>query len=150
ALVLLQVQHRTLLDAFRAYERQRKTATPLAKGKSALRACHSLTMHNRLKHELFYPAVMRVLGKGAEALLADARLDDDIASRLGALLEQTPVGHPLFDPLVKLLAGHAKRHFAEEEARLFSRIRGSRLDLAGLGEQMASRELELGTERPGK
>ena len=50
----------------------------------------------------------------------------------------------------KVLGDHVARHFEEEENELFAKLRHSKLDLAGLGEQLAARQLELGTAPPDK
>jgi hypothetical protein len=99
---------------------------------------------------VFYPAAERVLGKKGEALLVEAHIEHDIISGLVEKLEHLPARHPTFDATVKILGEHAARHFEDEEADLFVKLRHSKLDLAGLGEQLAARQLDWGTRSPGK
>ncbi len=150
ALVLLEDEHETLLGMFRDYERKRGAGGRVAKGKLALRICHRLSLHSRLEEEIFYPALGRVLGKKAQALVAQAQVEHGCMKSLIATLENMSAKDPLFDSTVKVLGDQARRHFAEEEDELFPLVKRSKLDLAGMGEQLASRELQLGTARPGR
>src|SRR5207247_762947 len=56
ALVLLTADHNEIDKLAREFERHRKTAGHVEKGKLAVRICHALTMHGRIKAEVFYPA----------------------------------------------------------------------------------------------
>jgi hypothetical protein len=150
ALVLLAADHAAILGMFRDYERRRKSATPIEKGKLALRICHLLSMHSEIEQQLFYPAAERVLGKKAETLLVEARVEHDVIQDLVAKLERLPAKHVTFDPTVKILGVHVARHFEQEEGGLFAKLRHSKLDLAGLGEQLAARQLEYGTASPSR
>jgi len=148
ALVLLAADHAALLGMFRDYGRRKRGATPAEKGKLALRICHLLSIHAEMEQEIFYPAAERVLGKKGETLLVEARIEHDVIKGLVDKLEKLPARHPTFDATVKVLGEHAARHFKEEEEQLFGRLRHSKLDLAGLGEQLAARQLERGTASP--
>jgi Hemerythrin HHE cation binding domain len=142
ALVLLAADHAALLGMFRDYERTRKTATTMEKGKSALRICHLLSIHAEMEQQM--------LGKSAETMLVEARVEHDVMKSLIEKLEHLPARQPTFDATVKVLSDHVARHFKEEEDALFAKLRHSKLDLAGLGEQLAARQLELGTASPDK
>jgi hemerythrin-like domain-containing protein len=148
ALVLLAADHAAILGMFRDYERRRKTATPMAKGKLALRICHLLSIHSEIEQQVFYPAAERVLGKKGETLLVEARVEHDVIKDLVEKLERLPAKNVTFDPTVKVLGGHVARHFEQEESELFAKLRHAKLDLAGLGEQLAARQLERGTVSP--
>jgi hypothetical protein len=150
ALVLLAADHAALLGMFRDFERRRKSGTTVEKGKLALRICHLMSLHAETEQGIFYPAAERVLGKQGETLLVKARVEHDIIKTLVEKIEQLPARHAIFDATVKVLGDHAARHFQEEEEELFGKLRHSKLDLAGLGEQLAARQLELGTASPDK
>ena len=150
ALVLLAADHTAILAMFRDYQRRRKGATPVEKGKLALRICHLLTIHAEIEQQVFYPAAERVLGKKGETLLVEARVEHVVIRDLVEKLEQLPAKHPAFDATMKTLGVHATRHFQEEETGLFAKLRHSKLDLAGLGEQLAARQLQYGTAPPNK
>ena len=150
ALVLLAADHAALLGMFRDYERRRKTATTMEKGKLALRICHLLSIHAEMEQEIFYPAAERVLGKKGETMLIEARVEHDVIKSLVEKLGHLPARQATFDATVKVLGDHVARHFEEEEDELFAKLRHSKLDLAGLGEQLAARQLERGTASPDK
>jgi hypothetical protein len=132
----------------RAYERRRRTASRIAKGKSALRICHLLQIHGAIKDEIFYPAAATVLDGKASGILAEARVEHETVRGLVERIEDMPASHELFDWTMKALGAHALRQFKLEEDELFPRLRHSKLDLKGIGELLASRQLELSTRRP--
>ena len=148
ALVLLGATHKAVAAMLRDYARHRKSAGAADKGKRALRLCHLLSIHGEIKREIFYPAAQRVLnGKAADALAA-AYVEQQTIDGLIDRVESMPARHELFDWTVKALGEHVTRQFATEEKTLFSQLRRTKLDLHGLGEQMASRQLELSTKAP--
>jgi hypothetical protein len=150
ALVLLADDHAALLAMFRDYGRRNKSATAMMKGKLALRICHLLSIHAAMEEEIFYPAAARVLGKKGEDLLAEAQVEHEVIKGLIAKLEQTSARQASFDSTVKVLGAHAAHHFEKEEEELFAELRHSKLDLAGIGERLAARQLELATASPDK
>jgi hypothetical protein len=148
ALTLLSAIHKSVVAALRAYERAGRTATPLAKGKSALRICHQLQILGALKDEIFYPAAAAVLDGKASGALAEPRVEQATIKDLIERIEDMPARHELFDWTMKALAVHVRRQFKLEEDELFRRLRHSKLDLEGTGELLVSRQLELATRRP--
>src|SRR6188508_456956 len=61
ALVLLTAEHNEIDKLAREFERLRKAASAVDKGKAALRLCHALERYAAIKHEVFYPAADAVL-----------------------------------------------------------------------------------------
>ena len=53
ALVLLTAEHNEIDKLAREFERIRKTASSVDKGKAALRLCHALEGYAAIKHEVF-------------------------------------------------------------------------------------------------
>ena len=148
ALALLSATHKSVTAMLRAHERAARTATPLAKGKSALRICHQLQILGELKCEILYPAATAVLDGRATGVLAEARVEHATIQGLIGRIEDMPARDELFDWSMKALASHVLRKVRIEEQELFPRLRHSKLDLQGTGELLASRRLELGTRRP--
>src|SRR5258708_2264607 len=129
ALVLLTADHNEIDKLVREFERRRKTADHVEKGKLALRICHALTMHATIKKEVFYPAAEAVLEDDDKELLDKARVEHDGLRHLIARIENTPSDHATFDSTVIVLAEQAARHMKEEEDEIFARLLHSRLDL---------------------
>jgi len=148
ALELLAADHRSALGMFADYERLRKSDDSAAKGKLALRLCHLLTLHAHLEEEIFYPAAAAVLAARGAALLGQSRVEHDALAHLMHRLEHMAASHALFDATVAVLGSYFRRHTEEEEDELFGALRRTNLDFAGLGERLASRQLELATRPP--
>jgi hypothetical protein len=150
ALAFLAANHKALLAMFRDYEQHKANASAVEKGKTALRLCHCLSIHCAIKEEIFHPAIAAVLGKKAEPLLAETRVQMGVLRELMATIERTSATDAVFDPTVKVLGEDARRHFDAEEDELFPLLRHSGFDLAGTGERLATRQSELSTAPPGK
>ena len=145
ALVLLTAEHNEIEKLAREFERLRKAADPVDKGKAALRLCHALERYAAIKHEVFYPAADAVLAGEDKELLGKAQVKHDGIQDLIEKIENTPADDPSFDASVTVLAEQACRLMKQEEEELFPRLRHSHLDLLGTGERMAARKTELGT-----
>jgi hemerythrin-like domain-containing protein len=145
ALVLLTADHNEIDKLVREFERRRKTADHVEKGKLALRICHALAVHATIKEEVFYPAAEAVLQGDDKELLGKARVEHDGLCRLIAKIEDMPSDHPTFDSTVMVLAEQAARHMKKEEEEIFPRLQHSGLDLVGTGERMAARKAQLAT-----
>jgi len=145
ALVLLTAEHNEIDKLAREFERIRKTASSVDKGKAALRLCHALEGYAAIKHEVFYPAADAVLAEEDKELLGKGQVKHDGIQDLIEKIEDTPADDPSFDATVTVLAEQAGRLMKQEEEELFPRLRHSRLDLLGTGERMSARKTELGT-----
>jgi hemerythrin superfamily protein len=135
---------------FRQYERDRRHARHLEKGKLALRICQALTIHATVEQEIFYPAVAAVLDGESDEPLGRASIEHGGIQGLISKIEDTPADDPLFDPMIEVLATYVGHHAKAEEEQLFPKVRHSRLDLLGTGERLAARKLELSTAHLGR
>jgi len=145
ALDLLAADHVELDGMFHAYQRRRRHADRLEKGKLALRICQALTVHATIKQDILYPAVADVLGRESEELLGRASIEHGGIQDMISKIEDTSADDPLFDSLIDVLATYAGRNMKAEEEQLFPKVRHARLDLLGTGERLAARKLELST-----
>jgi hypothetical protein len=150
ALKFLAANHTALLAMFRDYERHTSSASPVEKGKEALRFCHRLSIHFAIKEEIFYPAVAAVLGEKAKPVLSHAEAQLGTLRGLVSTVEQMSSSDEAFDPAMKLLGDATRRHFEVEEEDLFTLVRHADFDLAGTGERLATRQSELSTAPAGK
>jgi hypothetical protein len=150
ALKLLAANHAALLAMFRDYERGKKGADAIEKGKQALRICHRLSIQCAITEEFFYPAVAAVLGKDGEAMVQHALAEQGAMRGKIAEIEEMPSRDVGFDPAMGLLGDMARGRFEEEEEKLFPKIRHSGFDLVGTGEKLATRQLQLSTAPAGK
>ena len=150
ALVLLSTDHNEIRKLAQEFERRRKAAEPIEKGKLALRICNALRSHGRVKKEIFYPAAEAVLGGHDKELLGKARLEQDELLHLVGKVESRLADSPDFDSAVMLLAERVQRHMKQEEDEIFPRLRHSGLDLLGTGERMAARKAQITTAPIGR
>ncbi len=150
ALEFLSADQQALLAMFRDYERQQKSADAVSRGKLALRLCHRLAIHCAIKEEIFYPSAKAALGDKGDAMLIAA--ESDLGTLRGAIagIEKMRASDAEFDAAVKALGDRAKQHFDREESELFLTLRHGAFDLAGTGEKLATRQLELSTRAAGK
>ena len=145
ALVLLTADHNEIDKLVREFERRRKTADHVEKGKLALRICHAMTVHATIKKEVFYPAAEAVLEGEDRELLGKARIELDACSAWSPGSKTCPPIIRHSNSTVMVLAEQAARHMKKEEDEIFPRLRHSRLDLVGTGERMAARKTQLAT-----
>jgi hypothetical protein len=145
ALVLLTAGHNEIDKLAQEFERRRRGADRVEKGKLALRLCHALALQAQIKKQVFYPAAEAVLEGAAKELLAKLRVEQDELMHLVLKIENMAADSADFDAAALVLAEHAARHMKREEDELFTSLRHSRLDLLGTGERMAALETEIAT-----
>lgn len=150
ALKLLAADHAALLAMFRDYERGGNGTDAVEKGKQALRLCHRLSIQCAVKEEIFYPAVAAVSGSSAEALVQQSLAGQGTMRGQIADIEKMQARDSAFDDAVKSLGDTARHHFKREEDKLFPQVRHSGVDLAGMGEKIQARLLQLSTMPAGK
>ena len=136
ALALLRDDHRAINECFDelALVVAEKACVSGAADRDALlqRAGALLRTHAQVELDVLYPALQEL---GAD--LAEARRDkSELMSGLDTLLEMSPAD-PAFGLRLAALAGAARVHAADEEARLFPMA--TSLDTEALGEKMAHR-----------
>lgn len=147
AIKLLKTDHKEVAELVDKYEngrlsKDRKTAV-------AKQICLALTVHAQIEEEIFYPAA-REATRGGEDLLDEAEVEHGSIKELVAAIENaSPDDDELFDARVKVLSEYVKHHVKEEEGQLFPKVRKSDMDLAEIGEQLATRKQELMREFKG-
>jgi hemerythrin-like domain-containing protein len=144
AVALLTNDHKEVKQAFAHFETLGARAYS-AKKKLSDAICAALTVHATVEEEIFYPAVRASVPKG-DPMIDEATVEHAGAKDLIAQLLSMPADEELFDAKVKVLSEQIEHHVEEEEGEMFVRAKKSRLDLVGLGEQMAARKEELGAK----
>ncbi len=145
ALALLAESHNATAKLSREFERRRKAADTVEKGKLALRICRELDIQAALKREVFYPAALAVLDDDGRRMVDRLLVEHDAIRRLIVKVRNMAADEPTFDASLEVLADQAGRSMEREEAELFPELRHSGLDLQGVGERMASRRTQLST-----
>lgn len=140
AIALLKADHREVEQMFESFEKARGEDR---KKSLATRICNALRVHAQIEEEIFYPAFYEATRE--EDLHNEAIIEHDGVKKLIAEIESSGPGDDFFDARVKVLSEMVKHHVNEEEQRdgLFSKVRDSDMDLAEIGEQLATRKAQL-------
>lgn len=138
AVAMLKADHKKVSDLFEQFEKSR-----VATRKKALVAaiCMELTVHAQLEEEIFYPAVKAALRD--KELVPEATVEHATVKDLIAQVKDGEPDDEAFDAKVKVMSEYVKHHVKEEQNEMFPKAKKTRLDMAQLGEQMASRKAEL-------
>jgi hypothetical protein len=140
AIALLKADHRKVEALFKEFENAKGDGR---KEKLARRICLELSVHTAIEEEIFYPACQ---GTVEEELLKESYVEHDAAKLLMAEIEAgSGESDEYFDVKVKVLSEEIEHHVEEEEkpGGVFAQARKGKLDLDGLGEQLAARKKEL-------
>lgn len=140
AISLLKNDHRQVKEWFAQFERTRSAER---KQKLARQCCQALEVHTQIEAEIFYPAFLQATG--AQDVHHEAEVEHEAAKRLIADIEASGPEDEYYDAKVKVLSEMIKHHVNEEEKRggMFALARQAKMDLKGLGGQLASRKREL-------
>jgi hemerythrin superfamily protein len=146
AIALLKADHRQVEDLFEQFEKARD---PQRKLKIATQVCTALKIHTVIEEEIFYPAFLDATEE--EDIHHEAIVEHDGAKKLIAEIEGMSPDDDYYDAKVKVLSEMIKHHVKEEErpGGMFSEAKKSELDLTELGQQMASRKMELEGQEEG-
>lgn len=142
ATALLRADHKLVSGLFSDYEKSRS----LSKKKHLVeKICRELSIHAQLEEEIFYPAFEMAV-KDTE-LVPEATVEHASLKDLIAQLEGAEPDSELFEARVKVLSEYVRHHVKEEQNEMFAKAKSSDMDLVQLGDQIASRKLELQAER---
>jgi len=140
AIALLKQDHRDAEKLFKEFEEAKGEGR---KEKLARQICLALSVHFQLEETIFYPACE---GTVDEDELKEGYVEHDAAKLLVAEIEANEGGDDgYFNTKVHVLQEEIEHHIKEEEGPggIFAQARKGKLDLDGLGEQLAARKKEL-------
>lgn len=141
AIALLIDDHAKVKAMFEQYEGLGDRAFA-SKKKLADQICLELTKHAIAEEEIFYSA-LRDEGKEVDDLLDEAVVEHGSAKELIAQIVQMDPHDDLYDAKVKVLGELIEHHVKEEEGEMFPQAKKAGLDLAALGQRIASRKDEI-------
>ena len=143
AIDALSEDHRKVEELFEDYESTKDEADDDAKAELVAKICLELTIHATVEEEIFYPAVRAALDEEGSDMLDEAEVEHTSIKVLIADLGDMQPSDALYDAKVKVLSEYVKHHVQEEEGEIFPSVRESEVDLAALGEEIATRKQEL-------
>jgi iron-sulfur cluster repair protein YtfE (RIC family) len=142
AIALLTADHREVSDLFEQFEKLTDRAK-VSKKKLADQICNALIVHTQIEEEIFYPAVREAIDEAGDKL-DEAVVEHAAAKDLIQQIQEMDPDEDLYDAKVKVLSEEVEHHVEEEEKELFPMVKkAGKLDLAALGQEMASRKQEL-------
>jgi len=142
AIALLKADHREVKHLFDEYkELVDSEGSPEDKQAVAEEICAALTVHAQIEEEIFYPAAKEALKE--PDLVLEATVEHATAKELIAQIESMEPSDELYDAKVTVLGEYIDHHVKEEESEMFPKVRKAKLDLDGIGTQLASRKAEL-------
>jgi hemerythrin superfamily protein len=140
AITLLKQDHREAEKLFKQFEEAKGEGR---KEKLARQICLALSVHFQLEEQIFYPACE---GTVDEDELKEGYVEHDAAKLMVAEIEaKDGADDEYFDTKVHVLQEEIEHHIKEEEGAngIFAQARKGKLDLDGLGEQLAAKKKEL-------
>ena len=140
---LLSEDHRKVEELFEDYESSKDESDDDRKAELVAMIALELTMHATVEEEIFYPAAREALEEEDSDMLDEAEVEHSTVKMLLADLADMQPSDALYDAKVKVLSEYVKHHVQEEEGEIFPSVRESEIDLAALGEEVASRKQEL-------
>jgi hemerythrin superfamily protein len=140
---LLSEDHRKVEELFEDYESSKDESDDDRKAELVAMIALELTMHATVEEEIFYPAAREALEEEDSDMLDEAEVEHSTLKMLLADLADMQPSDALYDAKVKVLSEYVKHHVQEEEGEIFPSVRESEIDLAALGEEVASRKQEL-------
>lgn len=142
AIQLLTADHKEVKKLFKAYEKLVKSeADGSEKQALAEQICTMLTAHATIEEEIFYPAARAALEE--QDLLDEAEVEHASAKELIAQIQSMSPDEDLYDAKVTVLGEYIDHHVQEEEGEMFPKVKKAKLDLDGLGDELAARKEEL-------
>ena len=140
---LLSEDHRKVEELFEDYESSKDDSDDDRKAELVAMICLELTIHATVEEEIFYPAARAALDEEDADLLDEAEVEHSTVKILIADLADMQPSDALYDAKVKVLSEYVKHHVQEEEGEMFPSVRESEMDLAAVGEEVATRKQEL-------
>lgn len=141
ALQILRADHRRVQGLFDQFEKARDDERKIA---LAQEICTELKVHAQIEEEIFYPAARDALKE--RDLIDEATVEHASAKELIAQIEGMQPGDELFDAKVTVLGEYVKHHVKEEHNELFPKVKKSKIDLRGIGRELAERKEALMAE----
>lgn len=137
AIALLKADHAEVKKAFKTFEKMKSKDGPQAQALIA-KVLAALKLHAALEEEVFYPAVREAIDD--DALMNEAEVEHASAKDLIAQIEKMRADDPMREAKFTVLGEYINHHVKEEEGEMFPEARKAKVDLKGLGAEMATRK----------
>jgi len=141
AVAMLTEDHKKVKKLFSDFDKLKESGSDEEKSAVVEQICNELTIHAELEEEIFYPAVREAIDE--RDLMDEALVEHAGAKALIAQLEDMDPEDDLYDAKVTVLGEQINHHVVEEEGEMFPKAKKAGVDVAGLGQQMLERKMDL-------
>jgi hemerythrin superfamily protein len=144
AVALLKSDHAQVKQWFATFKRVSDTTQ---QSSLARNICQALRLHTALEEEIFYPAFLEATDD--EDIHHQAEVEHQAAEQLISQIEQLSPSDEYFTARVNVLGEMIKHHITEEEkpGGMFAEAKKAKMDLVGLGKQLAERKSQLESQQ---
>lgn len=136
AITMLTDDHKKVKKLFKDFEKLKDKAEAADKEALVEEICAELTVHAEIEEELFYPAAREAIDD--DGLMNEAEVEHASAKDLIEQLQGMDSSDPTYDAKVTVLGEYVNHHVEEEEKQMFPKVKKAKLDLAALGEEIAT------------
>jgi len=149
AVKLLTADHKEVHALFEKYKKLSTAEAPTEEREQlAHQICDMVTVHATIEEEILYPAARQA---GIESdLLDEAEVEHECAKDLIAQIQAMSADDGLYDAKVIVLGEYIDHHVKEEQDEIFPACRKAKMDLEGLGAELAERKSALMLELTGE
>jgi len=149
AVKLLTADHKEVHALFEKYKKLSSADAPTEEREQlAQQICDMVTVHATIEEEILYPAARQA---GVESdLLDEADVEHECAKDLIAQIQSMSADDGLYDAKVVVLGEYIDHHVKEEQDEIFPACKKAKMDLEGLGAELAERKSALMLELTGE
>ena len=141
AITMLTADHKKVKKMFKDFDKLKEKGSAKEKEALVTEICTELSIHAQVEEEIFYPAVRDAIDD--DDLMDEAAVEHAGAKDLIAQLMSMDTSDEYYDAKVTVLGEEIDHHVGEEEGDMFVKAKRAKIDLVGLGEDMAERKEEL-------
>ena len=128
-------------ELFNLFEMYKHSKSIVEKQKISEKICTTLMINMQLEEEIFHPVMQIALKE--KGMISSAAMNHNILRYLVSEIESMDVDSDIYDIKISILAEHVKEYIKEKQSKLFPKVASTKIDLWGLGAQLALRKEEL-------
>lgn len=140
AIDLLIRDHNIVADLIKLFEGVSDKAKA-AKKELAEIICYAWNLHRQVEDEVFYPKI-RIAMQDTSWFDEAMRERNSVKNLIAQIQAMNPDDY-LYEVKMKMLSKHITHHMAEDEEKIFPKVRRSGIDLVALAKEMEDRKLEI-------
>jgi hemerythrin-like domain-containing protein len=141
AISMLEADHDKVIELFGRFDEIKESRANKEKEAIVAEACRELTIHTAIEEQIFYPAMRGPIAD--DDMMNEAAVEHEGAKSLIHELEDMDASDDMFNAKFSVLSEYVKHHIKEERNEMFSKARGTDIDMVALGRKMLGLRQEL-------